>query len=304
MVEKGAYGRSQTGVELTDEALRRMAEQTEAGFDVTKLRRPSAPADDQVPWTHSWADSNQSCGRRSTTVRPRITRQPQASCVRPSAGTSSSLTHLQTSTRAIPKSRYLPRPYRRVCSQHSLLLSTRRVMTTRTSRFARFGTLGRCLMVDISARSGTLGPVRAPPQPSIWRRCHRTARLCRHETMGRPRSGDARRSRSRKGTPLLPRCRARLPRHHPQGRGPRLHPVCPVIDGDGLYVFIGSHSPKLHDLLGDHRFALRSFPIPEKDDEFYVAGTTRVVEDEQERSQVYDTYTAQGTCERTRMMFS
>jgi hypothetical protein len=77
--------------------------------------------------------------------------------------------------------------------------------------------------------------------------------------------------------------------------GPRLHPVCPVIDGDGLYVFIGNHSPKVHDLLRDGRFALHTFPIPEKDDEFFVAGTTRVVNDEQERSQVYDTYTAQGT---------
>jgi len=77
--------------------------------------------------------------------------------------------------------------------------------------------------------------------------------------------------------------------------GPRLHPVCPVIDGDGIYVFIGNQSPKVHDLLRDGRFALHSFPISEKDDEFYLAGTTRVVKDAQERSHVYDTYTAQGT---------
>jgi hypothetical protein len=77
--------------------------------------------------------------------------------------------------------------------------------------------------------------------------------------------------------------------------GPRLHPVCPVVDSDGLYVFVGNHSPKVHDLLRDGRFALHSFPIPDKDDEFYVAGVARVVTDEQERSQVYDTYTAQGT---------
>lgn len=77
--------------------------------------------------------------------------------------------------------------------------------------------------------------------------------------------------------------------------GPRLHPVCPVIDRDGLYVFIGNHSPKVHDLFRDGRFALHSFPIPEKDDEFFVAGTTRVVHDDRERAHVYDTYTAQGT---------
>jgi len=68
-----------------------------------------------------------------------------------------------------------------------------------------------------------------------------------------------------------------------------------VIDGDGLYVFIGNHSPKVHDLRRDGRFALHSFPIPEKDDEFFVAGTTRVVQDDRERAHVYDTYTAQGT---------
>lgn len=45
--------------------------------------------------------------------------------------------------------------------------------------------------------------------------------------------------------------------------GPRLHPVCPVIAHDGLYVFIGNHSPKVHDLLRDGRFALHAFPHPE-----------------------------------------
>jgi len=52
--------------------------------------------------------------------------------------------------------------------------------------------------------------------------------------------------------------------------GPRVHPVCPVIANGGLYLFIGNHSPKLHDLLRDGRFALHSFPNPEVDDEFYV----------------------------------
>jgi hypothetical protein len=56
--------------------------------------------------------------------------------------------------------------------------------------------------------------------------------------------------------------------------GPRLHPVCPVIDGDGPFVFIGNHSPKVHDLLRDGRFALHSFPIPEK--EFSDAAWMRV----------------------------
>jgi hypothetical protein len=57
--------------------------------------------------------------------------------------------------------------------------------------------------------------------------------------------------------------------------GPRVHPVCPVIAHDGLYVFIGNHSPKVHDLLRDGRFALHAFPHPEVDDEFYVSGRAR-----------------------------
>src|SRR5947199_2892146 len=61
--------------------------------------------------------------------------------------------------------------------------------------------------------------------------------------------------------------------------GPRVHPVCPVIANDGLYVFIGNRSPKLGDLLRDGRFALHSFPNPEVDDEFYVSGRATRVHD-------------------------
>jgi hypothetical protein len=44
MVEKRTHGRSEAGVELTDEVLQRMAEEAEAGLDVTKLRRrPGRP---------------------------------------------------------------------------------------------------------------------------------------------------------------------------------------------------------------------------------------------------------------------
>ena len=62
--------------------------------------------------------------------------------------------------------------------------------------------------------------------------------------------------------------------------GPRVHPVCPVIAHDGLYVFIGNHSPKVHDLLRDGRFALHAFPHPEVDDEFYVSGRARRVDEQ------------------------
>ncbi len=45
MAEKTSHGRSRAGVDLTDEVLERMAEEAEAGLDVTKLRRrPGRPA--------------------------------------------------------------------------------------------------------------------------------------------------------------------------------------------------------------------------------------------------------------------
>ena len=76
--------------------------------------------------------------------------------------------------------------------------------------------------------------------------------------------------------------------------GPRVHPVCPVIANGGLYIFIGNHSPKVYDLLRDGRFALHAFPHPEVDDEFYVSGRARRVDDQAVRQVVYEVYTATG----------
>ena len=45
MAENKSYGRSKTGVELTYEVLQKMAEEAEAGLDVTRLRRrPGRPS--------------------------------------------------------------------------------------------------------------------------------------------------------------------------------------------------------------------------------------------------------------------
>ena len=61
---------------------------------------------------------------------------------------------------------------------------------------------------------------------------------------------------------------------------PRLHPVCPVLSGDGLFVLITATSPKRADLLRDGRYALQTFPQPKAgSDEFYVTGAARLVED-------------------------
>ena len=76
--------------------------------------------------------------------------------------------------------------------------------------------------------------------------------------------------------------------------GPRVHPVCPVLATGGLYVFVGNHSPKLNDLDRDGRYALHSFPKPEVDDEFYVAGVATPETDTRIRDIVYETYTATG----------
>ncbi|MDJ0867718.1 MAG: hypothetical protein QNK03_16560 [Myxococcota bacterium] len=53
--------------------------------------------------------------------------------------------------------------------------------------------------------------------------------------------------------------------------GPRVHPVCVNLVGEDLYLLIGP-SPKRGDLLRDGRVALHSFPAPDVDDEFYLAG--------------------------------
>lgn len=61
---------------------------------------------------------------------------------------------------------------------------------------------------------------------------------------------------------------------------PRLHPVCPVLSDDGLFVLITPTSPKRDDLLRDGRYALQTFPQPKAgSEEFYVTGKARLVDD-------------------------
>ena len=69
---------------------------------------------------------------------------------------------------------------------------------------------------------------------------------------------------------------------------PRLHPVCPVLSNDHLYVLITPTSPKRYDLLRDGRFALQTFPQPKPgSDEFFVSGRALVVEDSAARAAVF-----------------
>src|SRR2546428_102367 len=60
---------------------------------------------------------------------------------------------------------------------------------------------------------------------------------------------------------------------------PRLHPVCPVLSDDRLFVLVTPASPKWHDLMRDGRYALQTFPQPKPgSDEFCVAGRAVLVE--------------------------
>lgn len=62
--------------------------------------------------------------------------------------------------------------------------------------------------------------------------------------------------------------------------GPRVHPICPLLTGQGLYAFIVP-GPKLADLRRDARYALHSetFPPPRHDDAFYLTGRVTELDD-------------------------
>jgi hypothetical protein len=60
--------------------------------------------------------------------------------------------------------------------------------------------------------------------------------------------------------------------------GPRVHPFCPIIHDSGLYGLIGP-SPKQRDLIRDGRYAMHSFPLRDRDDEFYCTGRAHLRSD-------------------------
>jgi hypothetical protein len=71
--------------------------------------------------------------------------------------------------------------------------------------------------------------------------------------------------------------------------GPRVHPVCPVLTDDGLYVFVVS-SPKRADLHRDPRYALHAFPTDDNEDAFYITGTAAPQTDPAVRSRLAEQY--------------
>ena len=60
--------------------------------------------------------------------------------------------------------------------------------------------------------------------------------------------------------------------------GPRVHPMCPVLHGDGMYGFL-IPSPKRDDLHRDPRYAMHCFPPEDNENAFYVTGEARRVSD-------------------------
>lgn len=69
---------------------------------------------------------------------------------------------------------------------------------------------------------------------------------------------------------------------------PRLHPVCPVLSGGGLFALITPASPKRGDLDRDGRYALQSFPQPKPgSDEFSLAGRAVRLDDTAGREAVF-----------------
>ena len=74
--------------------------------------------------------------------------------------------------------------------------------------------------------------------------------------------------------------------------GPRLHPMCPLLDSGGLYAFIVA-SPKRDDLRRDGRYAMHSFPRPDNEDAFYLSGAASLVEDEGTRARLADLFVSE-----------
>jgi hypothetical protein len=75
--------------------------------------------------------------------------------------------------------------------------------------------------------------------------------------------------------------------------GPRLHPFCPVIHSGGLYGLIGP-SLKRRDLLRDGRYAIHTVNPKDVDDEFYVTGAARRIQDRDTIAGVRATYVSTG----------
>jgi hypothetical protein len=67
--------------------------------------------------------------------------------------------------------------------------------------------------------------------------------------------------------------------------GPRVHPLCPIICEDELYLLVVP-GPKCEDLRRDGRFALHSFPCQDNEDAAYLTGRAVTITDSSEQRAV------------------
>jgi hypothetical protein len=74
--------------------------------------------------------------------------------------------------------------------------------------------------------------------------------------------------------------------------GPRVHPMCPILDSEGLFAFIVP-SPKRADLLRDGRYSMHSFPRPDNEDALYLSGTAHLVDDPEVRSRLSELFVSE-----------
>lgn len=72
----------------------------------------------------------------------------------------------------------------------------------------------------------------------------------------------------------------------------RLHPVCPLLTTDRMYVFVVPSS-KRNDLFRDGRCALHSFPCEDNEDAFGVTGRATLVEDAATWQRLADQFAAE-----------
>jgi DNA-binding transcriptional MocR family regulator len=79
MTENKTHGRTKAGVELTDEVLDELAEQAEAGLDVTKLRRA---VDERAAAEHTTAYHQSPTARPHPHSRRSAIARPLAGCIK------------------------------------------------------------------------------------------------------------------------------------------------------------------------------------------------------------------------------
>lgn len=66
---------------------------------------------------------------------------------------------------------------------------------------------------------------------------------------------------------------------------PRVAPVSPIFSGDGIYLSVGAHTPKVRHLHENGRYALHAL-VGADDLEFQIAGVARLVTDSAEHERV------------------